>query len=78
MKMANGDIPVSGSAPSNPDDPDAEFTLRFINGGSPDGREDMLVRTHGRQLHIEVNNGKGKIFDEDLHSPGWTLRITAR
>jgi hypothetical protein len=78
MKMANGDIPVSGSAPSNPDDPDSEFTLRFVNGGSDDDRKDMLVRTQGRKLHIEVNNGKGKIFDEDLHSPGWTLRITAR
>lgn len=78
--MANGDIPISGSAPNNPDDPDAEFTLRFTGpkGGSADDRKDMLVRTQGRKLHIEVNNGGGKIFDEDLHSPGWTLRIFAR
>ena len=76
--MANGDIPVSGSAPDNPDAPDAEFTIRFPNGGSPDGRSDMLIRTQGRKLHIRLDNGAGKIFDEDLHSPGWAFRITAR
>ena len=74
--MANGDIPITGSAPKVTGS-QATFTLNCLNGSSDD-LDHLLVKTQGRKLHIRVDNGAGKIFDEDLESPGWTLEITPR
>lgn len=76
--MANGDIPITGSAPLNPNDPNATFAIAYDDDGFPDARNHMLVRTRGAALHIHVDNGAGKIFDEDLAPTGWTLKITPR
>jgi hypothetical protein len=74
--MANGDIPITGGAPKGRGD-HAAFTLNCV-GSSSDDKDHLVVRTKGKKLHIRVDNGAGKIFDEDLESPGWTLEITPR
>jgi hypothetical protein len=76
MKMANGDIPITGGAPKGRGG-QAAFTLNCV-GSSSDDKDHLVVRTKGKKLHIRVDNGAGKIFDEDLESPGWTLEITPR
>jgi len=74
--MANGDIPITGSAPKGGSG-QATFTINCV-GGSSDDLNHLVVRTQGKPLHIRVDNGAGKIFDEDLESPGWTLEIMPR
>ena len=74
--MANGDIPITGGAP-NGSGGQATFTINCV-GGSSDDLNHLVVRTQGKPLHIRVNNGAGKIFDEDLEFPGWTLEIMPR
>ena len=74
--MANGDIPITGSAPKTSGG-QATFTINCA-AGARDDLDHLLVRTQGRQLHIRVDNGAGKVFDEDLQAPGWTLDITPR
>lgn len=71
--MANGDIPVSGSAQS------AAGTFR-INavGGNKDDLDHLLVRTRGQDLHISVNNGAGARFEAILVSPDWRFEIRER
>ena len=71
-----GDIPITGSAPKGTGS-QAEFTIN-VAGGVPDDLNHLLVRTQGKRLHIRVDNGAGKIFDEDLEAPGWTLEIRPR
>ncbi len=71
--MANGDIPVTGSAVKGSGSA-ATFTIEAHNG-SPDTLDHLRIRTQGKDLHIRVDNGAHKIFDEDLISPGWTLEI---
>ena len=74
--MANGDIPITGSAATGSGS-QATFTIN-VAGGASDDLNHLLVRTQGKRLHIRVNNGAGKIFDEDLEAPGWTLEIRSR
>jgi hypothetical protein len=71
-----GDIPITGGAPTGSGS-QAAFTLNCV-GASADNLDHLVVRTQGKPLHILVNNGAGKIFDEDLESPGWTLEIRPR
>ena len=75
--MANGDIPITGGAPKGSDDK-AAFTIKYENGGVTDDLNHLLIRTQGKPLHIRVDNGAGRIFDEDLESPGWTMEIRPR
>ena len=74
--MAIGDIPITGGAPQGSGG-QAQFTINCVDGSSDD-LDHLVVRTQGRKLHIRVDNGAGKIFDEDLESPGWTLEIMPR
>jgi hypothetical protein len=74
--MANGDIPITGSAPGGSGG-QAQFTINCA-GGSSDDLDHLVVRTQGKKLHIRVDNGAGKIFDEDLEAPGWKLEIMPR
>jgi hypothetical protein len=82
--MAQGDIPVEGSAPDTfPGDPKNTFRITALTRPKKDDRDHLLVNTGGKELHIFVDNGdpdpeKRKTFDEDLFSPGWQLRITQR
>ncbi len=70
--MANGEIPVSGSAVG----PLGTFPIEPLKTRAGDG--DLIIRANGKKLHIVVNNGAGKIFNENLEDPGWTLLIRAR
>jgi len=74
--MANGDIPVTGSAVKGSGSA-ATFRIEAHNG-LPDLLDHLRIRTQGLPLHIKVDNGAGKIFDEDLENPGWTLLIRQR
>jgi hypothetical protein len=69
--MASGEIPVSGSAVEV-----TTFPLKFKKV-SIDDVEVLSIDTKNKQLHIFVNNGAGKIFNEDLE-PGWRFEIRAR
>jgi len=74
--MAQGDIPVEGSAVVG-----QNFSLRAARSQSTDFT--LNVNALNKDLHISIDNGdpdpqKRKTFEADLFSPGWKLRITPR
>ena len=71
--MANGDIPVTGSANEM-----GFFPIKATpKGGQTQAESTLNVNTNNELLHIFVNNGASKIFNEDLE-PGWRLEIRKR
>jgi hypothetical protein len=71
--MANGDIPVSGSA-----DEGGFFLIKATpRMGQEQPEATLNVNTNRDLLHIFVNNGANKVFNEDLE-PGWRLEIRKR
>lgn len=70
--MANGEIPVTGSAVG----PQGTFPIEPTK--TRPGDDNLIIRANGKKLHIVVNNGAGKTFDENLEDPGWTLLIRQR
>ena len=69
--MANGDIPVTGSATRQ-----ARFPIK-AKGFANDSDNKLTVRTD-KLLHIFVDNGAGRLFDADLVDPNWFFDITER
>lgn len=70
--MANGDIPVTGTAVG------ANNTFPIEPTKTRPGDDDLIIRANGKKLHIFVDNGNGKIFDEDLFDPKWRFTIRER
>lgn len=70
--MAQGDIPVEGSAVG----PQGIFKIGFQQQGRP---AQLDVNTFGRDrdLRIFLNNGAGVMLEVPLVSPGWQMRIFA-
>lgn len=72
--MANGDIPVTGSAPGTT----GSFKIQAANRRS-DNLDHLEIRTGGKSLRIFVDPGDGTPpFSHDLDDRGWRMEITAR
>jgi hypothetical protein len=69
--MAQGDIPVEGSAVVG-----GTFPLRAKTKQGQNPNDSVLnVDSHGARLRIFVSTGTGKTFNEALRDPNWTLEI---
>ncbi len=69
--MAQGDIPVEGSAVVGGAFP---LKARAKQGENPNDSI-MSINTSGKPLRIFENNGGGKIFNEPLVVSNWKLEI---
>lgn len=75
--MANGDIPVTGSAPTGSGS-QTTFRIEVANGKADNDGHLNVRATPGKTLHIFVDTGLGQEFEHDLNNARWTLRITER
>jgi hypothetical protein len=70
-EMAQGDIPVEGSAVVG-----GAFPLRAQpQPGQNPNDSILMVNSHGRPLRIFVSTGTGKTFNERITDPNWRLEI---
>ena len=80
--MAQGDIPVDGSAVVTTKSGEETFFIdarRLVD----DGNLFLTIRTtQGKKLHVKVDadatNPRSKKFDEDVDKDNWTLEISER
>jgi hypothetical protein len=74
--MANGDIPVTGSAVKGSGSA-ATFRIEAHNG-IPDTLDHLRIRTQGKDLQITVFTGNETFGPKDLVKDKWTLTIDER
>lgn len=79
--MANGDIPVEGSAVDIGGGAQS-FTITARNGAKDDEKLLRIRMTQGKQLHVfvkaDITDRTSPEFDEDVDNQNWVLRITER
>ena len=69
--MAQGDIPIEGSAVVG-----GIFPLKATTkAGQPPNDSILNVSSLGKKLRIFVDNGRGRIFNEPLNETNWKMEI---
>jgi hypothetical protein len=73
--MANGDIPVTGSAVTLSGTGTTETFKIEAAGGQQDGLNHLLVRTQGKGFQIFVDTGTETFGPKPIDKHKWQLRI---